>query len=103
MTELEDTLRQRLAGIRAFFLDMDGTLYVGDTAVDGAVAFIAALRARAHPYLVFTNNSSKSATDYRERLGRLGMPIDEQMALTISCSRQVGEQASEWVSKRVSG
>jgi HAD superfamily hydrolase (TIGR01450 family) len=63
----------RLRRARAFLLDMDGTIYVGEKLVPGALALVATLRHLGRPFLFLTNNSAKGAGAYRERLGRLGI------------------------------
>lgn len=82
-------LRQRLAQVRGVLTDMDGTLYVGQRAMDGAVEFMAAIADQ--PRLVLTNNSSKSRDAYVERLAALGMPIVVDDVLTS------GDASAEWL------
>ena len=41
-----------------FLLDMDGTIYLGDTLFDGIVDFLEHVRASGGKYLFLTNNSS---------------------------------------------
>lgn len=53
-------------------LDMDGTLYLGEQVIGGAVEFIDTLRRRGTTFTFFTNNSSKSPRVYIEKLRRLG-------------------------------
>jgi phosphoglycolate/pyridoxal phosphate phosphatase family enzyme len=65
---------ERLLGCRLFLLDMDGTLYLGDTVFDGAVDFIHTLEDTGRSYIYLTNNSSRSGSDYVTRLRRLGFP-----------------------------
>ena len=67
-----------LAQKRLFLLDMDGTIYLGDTLFDGTKEFLRAVRARGGRYLFVTNNSSKSVKVYIEKLARLGIPATEE-------------------------
>jgi HAD superfamily hydrolase (TIGR01457 family) len=71
-----------LAGVRGFLLDMDGTFYVGERLVEGALDFIALLRERGCAFLFLTNNSSKDAQQYAAKLTRLGLPVDDRAVLT---------------------
>ena len=71
-----------LRHIRAFLLDMDGTIYLGDTLLPGALNFLAFLDNNQIPYLFLTNNSSKNAIAYQKKLQRLGIHIDFQKILT---------------------
>ena len=68
------TIRQQLAGIRCFLLDMDGTFYLGDKLIDGSLDFLEALRRTGRDAWFLTNNSSKSASAYVEKLTRMGVP-----------------------------
>ncbi|MBC8136540.1 MAG: HAD-IIA family hydrolase [Fibrella sp.] len=71
-----------------YVFDLDGVLYRGADAVDGAAETVARLRHRTAPYparLYFlTNNSSQTRADYVEKLTRLGMPCTEQEVVTSS-------------------
>lgn len=63
-----------LAEIRCFLLDMDGTFYLGDRLISGSLAFLEALRATGRDAWFLTNNSSKSAKAYVDKLSRMGVP-----------------------------
>ncbi|MBC8138351.1 MAG: HAD-IIA family hydrolase [Fibrella sp.] len=71
---------------RVYVFDLDGVLYRGADAVDGAAETIARLRERTAPYLArlyfLTNNSSQKRSDYVEKLTRLGMPCTEEEIVT---------------------
>jgi 4-nitrophenyl phosphatase len=72
----------KLTNIRLFLLDMDGTFYLGDTLLPGALEFIDLLRARDTQYLFLTNNSSKHRGQYAAKLRRLGLDITEDKIFT---------------------
>ena len=57
-----------LAETELFVLDMDGTFYLGEKVLDGALDFIETVRKLGRRFLFFTNNSSKSPTLYMEKL-----------------------------------
>ncbi|MBN1993823.1 MAG: HAD-IIA family hydrolase [Anaerolineae bacterium] len=61
---------------------MDGTFYLGDTLLPGALEFIDTCRARGLDYLFLTNNSSKHRGQYAEKLRRLGLEIGEEKIFT---------------------
>ena len=63
-----------LGEIRHFLLDLDGTIYLGKNAIPGAAEFIRFLRGTGRPHLFFTNNSSKSAHEYADKLTAMGIP-----------------------------
>lgn len=71
-----------LAGVRAFLLDLDGTLVVDRHPLPGAVELLAWLRERGYPLLFLTNNSSRRGRDYREELERLGIPARDDEVFT---------------------
>jgi len=73
-TKNTDENLARLRAVRAFLLDMDGTFYLGDRLLPGALDFLGALALTGRQALFLTNNSSKSASAYREKLCRLGVP-----------------------------
>ena len=63
-----------LDGIEAVFLDLDGTLYLGSELIDGAVDFLVRLEERGIQRFFLSNNSSRSVTQYVEKLHGMGMP-----------------------------
>ncbi len=69
---------------RAYIFDLDGVLYRGADAVDGAAETLARLRALpAAPSLFFlTNNSTQTRGDYAAKLTWLGMPCAEEEIVT---------------------
>src|SRR4030042_3204353 len=72
----------KLATVRGFLLDMDGTFYLGDRLLEGALRFIDILRRQNKEFLFLTNNSSKQGREYAEKISRLGLPIGEERVLT---------------------
>ena len=77
MPEME--VGPQLENIKAIFLDLDGTIYLGDKLIDGALSFLERCRERGIAYYFLSNNSSKSVNEYLEKLQRLGieaMPDD---------------------------
>jgi 4-nitrophenyl phosphatase len=71
-----------LSAVRGFLLDMDGTFYVGERLVEGALEFIDRLRQQGREFLFLTNNSSKDAQQYAAKLARLGLPVPPEKVLT---------------------
>ncbi|RMF31342.1 MAG: HAD-IIA family hydrolase [Chloroflexi bacterium] len=72
----------RLAQVRCFLLDMDGTLYLGRRLLPGARRFLQVLQQQGKTFLVLTNNSSQDSAAYAEKLARLGLPIAPDRILT---------------------
>lgn len=67
---------------KLFLLDMDGTFYLDDTLLPGALEFLALCRANGRQFAFLTNNSSKSKADYLAKLTRLGADVTEHDIFT---------------------
>ncbi len=63
---------QRLYG--GYALDLDGTVYLGDTLLPGAARTIEALRVAGRPLVFISNNPLRSREEYAAKLTRLGVP-----------------------------
>ena len=74
--------KDSLAKVRCFLLDMDGTFYLGDQLLEGALRFIDVLRQQGREFLFLTNNSSKDSQQYAEKITRLGLSIPREKVLT---------------------
>lgn len=73
---------ERLSTVKGFLLDMDGTFYLSDRLLEGALRFIDLLRKQEKQFLFLTNNSSKQGRQYAEKISRLGLPLPEELVLT---------------------
>jgi 4-nitrophenyl phosphatase len=73
---------ERLGKVRGFLLDMDGTFYLSDRLLEGALHFIDVLRQQGKEFLFLTNNSSKDRSQYAQKISRLGLPLSEECVLT---------------------
>ena len=71
-----------LSRIKAFVLDMDGTVFLSDMLLPGAIELVEYLKHSSIPFLFLTNNSSKHRGLYAEKLIRLGLNVDESMIFT---------------------
>ena len=78
----EGARMDRLKEAELFLLDMDGTLYLGDSVLPGAMDFIRALERTGKRWIYLTNNSSRGGTDYVPRLRQLGFPCTEKQVYT---------------------
>lgn len=72
----------RFGDIRLYVLDMDGTLYLSDRLLPGAMDLIEYFREQAVPFLMYTNNSSRSAEDYAAKLNRLKIEVQPDLIMT---------------------
>lgn len=68
---------ENLKEIKCFLLDMDGTIYLGDTVIDGTHEFLDILKKQNKRAMYITNNSSKATSQYVEKLSRLGISSTE--------------------------
>ena len=72
----------KLLGCRLFLLDMDGTLNLGDAPLPGASRFLRTLQTRGSRFVYLTNNSSRSARDYVNRMRGMGFPCERENVFT---------------------
>lgn len=70
------------APIAALAFDLDGTVYLGDRLLPGAVELLDALTRAGVPFLFATNNSSKTIATYLRHLAGLGLPATPAVVLT---------------------
>ena len=70
------------AGGRALAFDLDGTIYLREQALPGAVELIDYLHRAGVPHVFATNNSSASGASYVARLNSMGIPAVRQQLLT---------------------
>ena len=75
MAELKD--------ITLFLLDMDGTVNLGYDPIDGAKEFLCTLKEQGKNFIFLTNNSSKSASDYVDKMRSLGFPCENENVFTL--------------------
>ena len=59
-----------------YLLDMDGTIYNENEIFEGTLDFLDEIRRRGGEYIFITNNSSKSAADYVEKVRAMGIQAD---------------------------
>lgn len=74
----------KIADIRLFLFDMDGTIYLGDRLFPFTKDMLDAIRAQGKTYLFMTNNSSKSVSAYVKKLERLGIEACGEDFITSS-------------------
>ncbi len=69
-----DPISMKFSQIAALVADMDGVLWRGDQALPGMYELFDWLRERQLPYMLATNNSTRTRTDYVVKLAKLGVP-----------------------------
>lgn len=68
--------------IQCFLLDMDGTFYLENHLLPGALAFIQYCNENQLDFLFITNNSSRNANNYYEKLSTMGIRMDATRIIT---------------------
>ncbi len=71
-----------MARYDAFLLDAYGVLVSGSGVLPGAAAFLQRRRAAGKPFLVVSNDASRSPATAQARFERMGLPVDESLILT---------------------
>lgn len=81
-------LKEREVSVKAFgayrlyLLDMDGTFYLGNRLLPGALDFIRMVQKTRGEYLFLTNNSSRTSEEYAAKLRRLGLDTQASHVMT---------------------
>lgn len=78
--DIDKLTLNKLAKVRCWLLDMDGTVSLEDDALPGAADFFKAIE--DNQFIFLTNNSSRHADYYVERMKRLGFDVDRSKMLT---------------------
>ena len=61
----------KLKKVRVFALDMDGTVYLDETWIEGARDWLDRIEKSGRTYYFLTNNSSKDPRSYVDKLHRM--------------------------------
>jgi 4-nitrophenyl phosphatase len=77
-TELKTALDQ----VRGYVIDMDGVLYRGDAVLPHVCDFLEALDRYDVPFVLATNNSTRSSEQYVEKLAHMGVAVAASRILT---------------------
>lgn len=76
--------KEDIRKINLFLFDMDGTLCLGEKPFDFSKELLDTIRDSGKKYLIMTNNSSKSVSEYVKRLERFGVTASEEDFITSS-------------------
>ena len=87
LTEMNDF--KKLKNCELFLFDLDGTLYLGDNILPGAIELMEDLPNLGKKYIYLTNNSSRAGSDYITRLNRLGFPCEKENVFTSSMATAI--------------
>lgn len=66
----------------AYILDLDGTIYLGDTLIPGALETIERLAANEIPHVFLSNNPTRDREMYVEKLRGFGLPVNPENVVT---------------------
>ncbi len=69
---------------KQFLIDMDGVLWTGNTPLPGMQDFFAYLRATETPFVLVTNNASKTLTQYMEKFAMMGVEVQPNEVLSAA-------------------
>jgi 4-nitrophenyl phosphatase len=72
---------ETLAKINHLIIDMDGVLYLGDQPMPRLREFITFLRERPIPFILATNNSTRTPQEYADKLARMGVSVSPEEIL----------------------
>ena len=78
--EKNDMLKDK----KLFLLDIDGTIALDTTLIDGTLDFMNYVLSIGGKYIFITNNSTKSIGDYIVKFEKFGIQVDETSFVTSS-------------------
>ena len=73
ITDLNGRNAEILKKKKLWLLDMDGTIYNENEIFEGTLDFLQQIRDNGGRYIFITNNSSKSVTDYVQKVTGMGI------------------------------
>ncbi len=73
---------KKLKNINCFLLDMDGTFYLENDLINGALKFIDLIKKQNKEFVFLTNNSSKNSRDYQLKLKNMGLQVSTEKIIT---------------------
>ena len=79
--DTKESSKDILSKVKCFILDLDGTVYLGDKILEGSIKFLQKLEKNNIPFKFFTNNSSKNAKVYINRIKKMGYNLSDDKML----------------------
>lgn len=73
-----------LSDLRALVIDMDGVLWRGDAPLPGLGDFFEVLARRSMPFMLATNNASKTVAQYQQKFAKFGIDMPAKNVMTSS-------------------
>ncbi len=87
-----------LENVKGWLIDLDGTLFVGDSLLPGAGEFINNLRSQNRTFRIVSNSTVSSRIQIADKLHNLGIEVVEKEVFTV-CFRDSGTPSDFWRSK----
>ena len=84
--------------MKTYLIDLDGTMYSGNTNIDGAREFIEYLQEKGFPYIFLTNNATRTKTQAKEHMLNLGfknIKEDDFFTSAIATAKYIAKNYSE--------
>ena len=72
---MDPNVTDKLSKITHLIIDMDGVLYLGDQPMPRLREFFAFLRERPIPFILATNNSTRTPQEYVDKLAGMGVTV----------------------------
>ena len=69
---------------KGFLIDVDGTLCHGNRVIQGTPEYIEKLKKIGVPFIIASNNSSMSSSQYLEKLSNMGFKLSKDDVLTAT-------------------
>lgn len=67
---------------KLFLFDMDGTVYISNTIIDGTLELLSSISKKNAKYVFITNNPTKSVKDYIKKVKKMGITAKEDNFFT---------------------
>ncbi len=72
-----------------FLFDLDGTIHLGSSLIDGAKELLEEIKKQGKKYMFFTNNSSRTKDEYITSLGNMGLEVTYDDIITAGYSTAI--------------
>jgi len=79
--KLFSSIKSSINEAKIFFIDLDGTIYLGDKPITGSPYFINKLLKMEKLFYFLSNNSSKAKNDYIKKLASMGISAKENQII----------------------
>ncbi|MDF9823717.1 4-nitrophenyl phosphatase [Breznakia sp. PF5-3] len=84
--------------MKTYLIDLDGTMYKGNTIIDGALDFLQRIREHGDRYLFLTNNATRTGkqnVEHMEKLGFYGLNPEDFFTSSMAAARYIAKKSSK--------